>query len=69
MTAAQVVVTLAGAALAIAVNLYFFAPRRATRRRDTPRDGVAAAPGAGGGSLVIPGDGRAGPGSPRSPAA
>jgi hypothetical protein len=37
MTPAQVVVTLAGVALAIAVNLYFFAPRRAARRRDATK--------------------------------
>ena len=31
MTAAQVVVTIAGAALAVAVNVYFFAPGRARK--------------------------------------
>ena len=31
MTAAQVVVTLAGVALAVAVNVYFFAPARARK--------------------------------------
>ena len=34
MTAAQFVVTLAGVALAVAVNVYFFAPARA---RKVPR--------------------------------
>jgi len=33
MTAAQVVVTLAGVALAVAVNVYFFAPARARKAR------------------------------------
>ena len=36
MTAAELVVTLVGVALAVAVNVYFFAPA-STRRR--PRDG------------------------------
>ena len=68
MTAAQVIVTLAGAALAIGVNVYFFATAGARARRGAPRDGGATAPREGGGSLVMPGDG--GPGeNPRPPAA
>ena len=66
MTAAQVVVTLAGAALALGVNVYFFVPRR-TRVHGATRGGVTM-PGAGGGSLVMPGDGHPGE-NPRPPAA
>jgi hypothetical protein len=66
MTAAQVMVTLAGAALAIGVNVYFFGPRRG--RRGAPRDGGSTVPRAGGGSLVMPGDGHPGE-NPRPPAA
>ena len=42
MTAAQVVVTLAGAALAIGVNLYFFAPRRVRGGRPATKPPPAA---------------------------
>jgi len=49
MTAAQVAVTLAGALLAAAVNVYFFAPAR-SRRAPGARAG-------GGGRPAIPGDG------------
>ena len=36
MTPAQVVVTLVGVALAVGVNVYFFAPVRGRRRRVSP---------------------------------
>jgi hypothetical protein len=42
MTPAQVVVTLAGIALAVAVNVYFFAPRRPRRRPDATKRPRAA---------------------------
>jgi hypothetical protein len=64
MTPVQIAVTLAGVALAVAVNVWFFAPAR-------PRKGSDAGPGArGSGSrdaghhgaaLVMPGEGRPAP--------
>jgi len=56
MTPAQVVVTIAGAALAVGVNVYFFAPRHGRARRGgsaTPRDGAQSDSGA----LVMPDEG------------
>jgi len=47
MTPAQVVVTLAGMLLAVAVNVYFFAPARAARPRGGSAGAAPEAPGAG----------------------
>jgi hypothetical protein len=64
MTPVQITVTLAGVALAVAVNVWFFAagrPRKAGGASGDPRGSGSTGAGHHGAALVMPGEGRPAP--------
>jgi len=64
MTPVQIAITLAGAALAVAVNVWFFAaprPRRASGASRDARGSGSNGAGHHGAALVMPGEGRPAP--------